>query len=209
MKIVKWHLALILFPICVCLADGEKETRAILEKTIDKGVAILRDNSLDNDAKIKAFDTLLNESCHLELMAMLSLGKTHWIAFTPEQRVEFINSYTQLLIRSYYDKVKQVNPDQIAVEYSKNDPLSKTKRSLEAIMRTGDSTLKVVYKFTKRKTGWGVYDVEIEGVSLIVSYRSQFNDFLATRTPAELLAELNKDDNGFKAVDKKPETIEK
>ncbi|MDT8390664.1 MAG: ABC transporter substrate-binding protein [Lentisphaeria bacterium] len=208
MKMVKWRLALLFFPLCACLADGEKETREILEKTIDKGVAILKDTSLDNDTRINAFDTLLNESCHLDLMAMLSLGKTHWMAFTPEQREEFIKSYTRLIVRSYYEKIKQVDTTDIAVTYTKNEAVSKTKRELEATMRAGETILNVVYKFTMRNTGWGVYDVEIEGVSLIVSYRSQFNDFLATRPPEELLSELAKDDNGFKPAKQSPEPLE-
>lgn len=183
--------------------DDAAAVRKALQRTIDAGVEILRDKTLDDAGRLARFDTVLAEACHLELMAKLALGKGGWAVFDDAQRESFVASFRDLIKRSYYGKVAQQDMESFAVEYTANEEIAKGKRSLAAMMKTRTSRIEVVYKFYVRDNIWRIYDVEVEGISLIASYRSQFDDFLANRTAAELLAEMKKSESCFLPDDKK------
>lgn len=194
--------AVIFLALCLttlfCRADGKEETRKMLGKTIDEGIAILKNKEASDEQKLNSYNKLLTENCHTKLMAMLSLGKQGWTSFKPEQQTEFISAFLNVMTRSYYSKLKQVDVSNVSVEYKDNIKVSESKRTLKTVMKNSGEAFNVDYKFALRKGVWAIYDLEVEGISLIASYRSQFTDFLKTKSPAELLAELKTSSDKFK-----------
>jgi phospholipid transport system substrate-binding protein len=176
----------------VCLAEEAEQTRQVLERMIAKGIAILKDPQLDDAGKQKRFDGLLEESGHLELMAKLALGKNGWESLREADRPAFIKTFTDVVKRSYYDKLAGQDAATFTTEYTRNESLGKGKRALTAVMKSADTQIEVIYKLCLREERWGIYDVEVEGISLVASYRSQFDDYLAKHAPADLIAELKK-----------------
>lgn len=191
----------ILFALCVtafiCRADEKSDTHAILSRTLDAGIGILKNTESSNEQKLDSYDKLLTESCHTDLMAMLALGKTGWVAFKPEQRNEFVSTFLSVMTRSYYNKLNQIDVSRVAVDYKDNLKTGATKRTLKTVMRSSGEGVVVDYKFTLRNGTWAIYDLEVEGISLIASYRSQFTDFLKTKSAVELLAELKQNSKKF------------
>ncbi len=181
-------------------ADERQDTQTALERTVDQGIAILLDKTLDDAGKLARFDAVMEDGFHLELVARLTLGRA-WSRFDPDQRQQFVIEFRNMIKRSYYDKVARIDLNGIAVDYRSNEPSGKDRRNLKAIMKAGNASLEVVYKYYLQNDRWGVYDVEVDGVSLVSSYRAQFADFLATRQPAELLAEMRRNDNSFGVED--------
>jgi phospholipid transport system substrate-binding protein len=182
-----------------CRGDAQSETRTILSRTIDQGIAILKNKGTPDDEKLKAYDRLLTENCHTELMAMLALGRSGWSALSEAQRKEFVAAFLSVMTRSYYNKLNQVDLSHVAVEYGENVAAGDSKRTLRTVMKNSGEGFKVDYKFALRNGAWGIYDLEVEGISLIASYRSQFTDFLKSRSAAELLNELKSNNSRFDA----------
>jgi len=182
-----------------CQDDAAKETRKILEETINQGVDILKCKESSDEQKLKAFDGLLLKSCHTDLMSMLSLGKSGWEIFSPEQRTEFTTSFVNLMTRTYYTKLKQADVTDVKIDYKDNIELSKSKRSIKTVMGQAGDGFNVDYKFALRNDRWAIYDMEVEGISLIASYRSQFTDFLKTKSAAALLTEMQSNEQEFTA----------
>ena len=76
------------------------------------------------------------------------------------------------------------------VEVSREKLFSDTKAEVQSKVVAPSGNIPIVYRMILKKNNWKVYDVIIEGVSLIKNYRTQFNDILAKKSPDELLKTL-------------------
>jgi phospholipid transport system substrate-binding protein len=85
------------------------------------------------------------------------------------------------------------------VVFYRQSMLSDTKAEVDSNVVSSDKTIPITYRLIQRDGDWKVYDLVIEGVSLVSNYRTQFNDILSRQTPAEMLVILRKkvtDKNG-------------
>ena len=111
-----------------------------------------------------------------QLAAYLSLGK-HWKKISKTQKKEFVETF-QLYINNYIvEKIDLYTNQKIDIGDSKI--VKKGRAELEIGILSGGETLQVNFKLRKnKKKEWRVYDVDIEGVSLITTFRSQFSGVL-------------------------------
>jgi phospholipid transport system substrate-binding protein len=119
--------------------------------------------------------------------AKRSLGH-HWLSRTPAERKEFVDLFAALLERSYFQKIELYNGERIAY-------LGDTVDGDQALVRTRIVTrqgteVPVDYKMFQQGDRWLVYDVVIEGVSLIANYRTQFNKIIQTSSYQELVRKM-------------------
>lgn len=197
-KTITRALALALFATAALGQESAKlATQAIMERTLNQGIAILKDSQTTDAQKLGLFDGLLEESCHTDLISMLALGKIGWAALDAGQRVEFTKAFFELMKRTYYGKLSQLDVTNVKVFYRDNIELGTAKRNIQTTMKNSGSGFSVDYKFALRNERWAIYDMEVEGISLLASYRSQFDDFLKTKSPAELIKSLESKDQSF------------
>ncbi|MDD2598935.1 MAG: ABC transporter substrate-binding protein [Kiritimatiellae bacterium] len=197
-KTITRALALALFATAALGQESAKlATQAIMERTLNQGIAILKDSQTTDAQKLGLFDGLLEESCHTDLISMLALGKNGWAALDAGQRVEFTKAFFELMKRTYYGKLSQLDVTNVKVFYRDNIELGTAKRNIQTTMKNSGSGFSVDYKFALRNERWAIYDMEVEGISLLASYRSQFDDFLKTKSPAELIKSLESKDQSF------------
>ena len=119
--------------------------------------------------------------------AKRSLGR-HWQPRTPAERKEFVDLFANLLERSYLSKIELYSGERIAY-------LGDTVEGDQATVRTRIVTkhgteIPVDYKMYRHADRWLVYDVIIEGVSLIANYRTQFNKIIQTSSYEELVRKM-------------------
>lgn len=112
----------------------------------------------------------------------------NWNAFTTAQRREFIELYRGLLEDAYVDKITSYTDEKII--YGKELPLSENAVEVQSIIVTKGAEIPVHYRMLSKGGQWRVYDVVIEGVSLVNNYRSQFREILANGTPETLIKRL-------------------
>jgi len=114
----------------------------------------------------------------------------NWNKFTTDQRKEFVDLFKALLKDTYVEKITAYTNQ--PVNFPKEVPLSETTVEVQSIVVTKSAAVPIYYRVIKRDNDWKVFDVVIEGVSLIGNYRSQFREILGNNPPEALLVTLRK-----------------
>ena len=109
----------------------------------------------------------------------------NWVKFNPDQQKEFIRLYKSLLEETYSDKVSSYTDEKIVIKRDVN--LSEKTVEVQTTVITKTSEVPIDYRLMEKNGDWKVYDVVIEGVSLVGNYRTQFREILASKTPEALL----------------------
>jgi phospholipid transport system substrate-binding protein len=132
-------------------------------------------------------------------MARLTLAQ-HWKARSAPEREEFVVLFTDLLERSYISKIETYGGEKIQYTAEKIDGDLATV-STRIVTKNG-TEVPVDYRMKKGADRWLVYDVSIEGVSLVSSYRTQFNKIIQTSSYNELVSKLRTKQDELLAEDK-------
>lgn len=147
-----------------------------MEKTVEAIISMTKDPSLKTDERHAKIDAMVSPLFDFGLMARLSLGKSAWSDANGKQRREFVDLYTERLKTSYLEKLDLYTDEKIVFEHL--EPVKNRLHLTSFILQKGERK-EVVYKFYRSKSeGWLIYDVDVLGVSIIQSYRSQFADIL-------------------------------
>jgi phospholipid transport system substrate-binding protein len=155
----------------------------------DAVISVLQNKELEQKAKDKQIDKIVSPIFDFPLMAKLSLGREHWPKFTALQREKFTELFIKRLKTSYQEKVTLYTDEQAFFKPAVEQRNRKTIHiPMELISQ--EKEIDVLYKLRKVKKRWKIYDVEIQGVSILLTYRSQFDDILRTGSVEELLARL-------------------
>jgi phospholipid transport system substrate-binding protein len=170
-------------------ADEPKVVEDLLRDRLDAVLAVLQDNDLDLTVKKDRISELVTPLFDFPLMAKLTLGKRYWPEFTASQQERFTELFVKLLKQTYLDRISMYSDERIVFRGSEQSG-SKVRVDTDLVSR--DSTVGMLYKFYKTNEGWRIYDLEIEGVSLITTYRTQFDEILRNGTVEDLLLKLEK-----------------
>jgi len=154
---------------------------------------VLRDPKLKGEAGKKVKEQRI-EAAADKLFDWVELSKRtlglNWNNFTPDQRKEFVQLFKGILKDAYVEKIMAYTNEQ--VNFTKETPLSETTVEVESVVVTKGSQVPIIYRVIKKENDWKVYDVVIEGVSLVNNYRTQFREILGNNPPEKLLETLRK-----------------
>ncbi len=120
-------------------------------------------------------------------MARRSLAR-HWTDRTSQQRQEFVRLFTAILERSYFGRLENYSGERIVYTGETVDGDFATVRSKIVVGRKGE--VPVEYRLHLVGSRWAVYDVLIEGVSFVSTYRAQFNRIIQTSSYADLIEKM-------------------
>jgi len=186
-KIVCLLLVLLLLS-QTAVADVESEAAKLLKRSVDKIFTVLSDKELSIDQKRSKVIEITNPVFSFSLMAKLSLGKAHWSRFNAKQRAEFIDLFTDLFENFYIDKLDFFSNE--TVVFQPATIVKQKKVLIQTALISKGTQYSMLYKMFKTKNGWRIYDFEIEGVSILRSYRSQYHHFLKKGGIEGLLAKM-------------------
>jgi len=158
----------------------------------DAVVLILQNKDIDQKDKEKQISKIVIPMFDFPLMAKLALGRKHWPKFTPPQREKFTRLFTERLERSYSEKIALYKDETVLFK-----PKMQKKKTIyiPSELRYQDKKVAMLYKLRKVAKRWKIYDVEIQGVSILLTYRSQFDEILSRGTVEDLLSRLEKPQN--------------
>ena len=123
-----------------------------------------------------------------EAISERAVGR-NWKAFSAEQKKVFSDAFAELLGNSYLDKIQGGFKNE-KVDFLSQELLTDTKARVKTkIVREVDA-IPVDYSVQKENGSWTIYDVNIEGVSLVQNYRTQFDQILAKESPDALIARV-------------------
>jgi len=119
-----------------------------------------------------------------------TLGRT-WKKMSPEQQTEFVDLFTQVLQGVYADLLMSYTDQKVIFGGEKMQ--KKGRAEVESYLVTSDGRkIPIFYRLTDKTGSWRVYDVIIEGVSMVKNYRTQFREILSKDSPEKLLEILRK-----------------
>jgi len=152
-------------------------------------IKVLQTENVDQKVKEKLIDKIIDPIFDFTLMGKLALGRTHWPKLTHPQREKFTQLFAKRLKDSYREKISLYTDEKALL-----NPAIRKKKVIFIPMQliSKDKKIDMLYKLRKVDKRWKIYDVEIQGVSIILTYRSQFNEILRNGTIKDVLAQLEK-----------------
>ncbi len=177
----------------IAIADDTGHVEQLLKSKLNAVLEVLQDKSIDPDVKKKEIVQIVSPIFDFTIMAKLSLGKRHWSVLNPGEKEQFVALFTKLLKASYLEKLTLYTNEKITYE----TPVKKrNKIHIPTVLAAKENKISMIYKHYKSKQGWKLYDIEVQGISIISTYRSQFNQTLSKGTINDLLIKLR--DSGQK-----------
>ena len=161
-------------------------------------VAEVMDFITNNKAQLDEDDTYLvskmNEivipKLDIKLMSRIVLGKKHWNAISTSEKSDFMDAFKNLMVKTYMKSLTAFEGEKIKfLPYTpgKRDDIAKVK----SIYLLNEGELPVSYRLKKTDSQWRVYDIIIDGVSLLRNYRSDFKAHVTDKGVSSLIDQLN------------------
>lgn len=174
-----------------------------LKGAVERVLRTLDDPALKGEARLAdrrvAVRKIANEIFDFSEIAKRSMAR-HWQPLSEAQRTEFVGLFADLLERSYISKIETYGGEKIQYTAERADGDFATV-STRIVTKNG-TEVPVDYRMIKRAERWLVYDVSIEGVSLVSNYRTQFNKIIQTTSYNELVSKLRHKQDELLAEDK-------
>jgi phospholipid transport system substrate-binding protein len=162
-----------------------------LREHVDRVIKILQTPELQGERKTTerraAVRQVANNIFDYPETARRSLGR-HWQDRTPAERSEFTQLFSDLLEHAYFSRIDRYSGENMKYVGESVEGEQGTIRT--RILTKQGSEIPVDYRLFRQGTQWRVYDVVIEGVSLISNYRTQFNKIIQTSSFTDLLAKM-------------------
>lgn len=162
-----------------------------IKQTTDAILSIVSDPALKIPSKAeerrRRIRNAVDQRFDWEEMARRSLGR-HWAQRTSEEKKEFVPLFADLLDRTYMEKIEGYSGEKVQYE---GDTLEGGYAAVRVkIVTKKNVDIPVEYRLQKKGNNWLVYDVSIEGVSLVNNYRTQFNSIIVGSSYADLVKRL-------------------
>ena len=171
---------------------GERPPVQTLMPKINKIVNMLQ--NLDPEEKAqsvyKDIYRIVETTFDFRTVSMLSLG-ANWKRFSEKQKTEFIHLFSRLITQLYLDKIKGEDLQKVRVEYNKTDrsESGSERADVYTVVYHNRTETPVVYRMLFSDDEWKVYDVIIEGVSMVANYREQYRKKMFA-SPESMIKEI-------------------
>lgn len=176
-------MMLALLPVRAAMAQTAMEA---LKTSVDEVLRVLSSTKPGESGRVEKLYAASSKVFDPEELAKRTLG-ANWEAFSPEERSRFTKAFVKLLERTYLKRIEAYTDERVL--FLSESPLGDARSEVSTKIVTSSKEVPIIYRLI-RKNEWKVYDVVIEGVSLVQNYRNQFNQILARETPAQLLSRV-------------------
>ena len=169
-------------------ADDKADIKAMMKEKISAVTTLIQDKETSKDVRNKKIEAIVTPLFDYGLMGRLSLGKKQWKKLSKQERADFAHLFEERVTQSYISKLDLYSDEVVAID----DAIKvKSRIHLPTHLMSKNEKRDILYKFYKsKKRGWLIYDVDILGVSLIQTYRTQFSGILKNDSFAVLLEKL-------------------
>jgi phospholipid transport system substrate-binding protein len=195
--------ALIFVMATECYAQTPLESIKVPTENI---ISILKSDkykSLTPELREKQWQEIWNvvkDNFEFTIISRLAAGK-YWSSFSKDEQQKFEKLFAELLANTYINKVQENFKNQ-EVSYI-DEKISGKKAEVLVHVALEDKPVPIIYRLLNNN-GWLIYDVKVEGMSMIKNYRSQFDEFLFKNSPEKLIKALDSKINQLREERKKP-----
>ncbi len=195
---MKIRKAFLLYFVSLCIVGISSQANATpaptvaISETINSILDTLRDKELSQPSnKIERRDkigTLIRDRFDFKEMSKRSLAR-HWKKISPDDQKQFVSIFADLLEASYIGKIEGYTDEKVT--YDKETLKGKGKYGVVSTsIVTKSVNIPIDYKVKLKNDKWWVYDVVIEGVSFVSTYRSQYNKIIIKESFAKLIEKM-------------------
>jgi phospholipid transport system substrate-binding protein len=170
--------------------DDASAARAVVQTTAEQVIAILKDKSVPVDKRLDRLQQIAYQRFDFPTIGRLVLARG-WNQMTPEQRSAFLEDFKRHLSLDYGRRIDSYTNQTVAVLGDRMESNGDaTVRTQVLGVNGAEGTVAVDYRLRRIDDQWLVIDIIVEGVSLVSSYRSQFQEIMASGGPTRLLQVL-------------------
>lgn len=186
-----------LFCLALLLGSGSalaavRPPQEVVQETSARMIDALRQNRAalrqDSSRIYELVDQIVLPNFDFELMSRWVLGRA-WQQATPEQRRRFTEEFRTLLVRTYAKALLEYSNEEVRVPPQPAASGNETTVRTEVQPKTG-RPIQINYSMRLGDAGWKVYDVTVDGVSLVTNYRSTFNNQIRNNGLDAVIADL-------------------
>lgn len=178
MQHVVRFVAFAAFALVAGAAFAQEAPDALVKRVSQETLQTIKSDPLvqqGNQARIRELiESKLLPHFDFERMTALAVGR-NWRSATPEQQKRLTDEFRTLLVRTYSSALNQYRDQQIDYKPLRMNPSDTDVVVRTAVMKPGGSPIAMDYSMEKTATGWKCYDVVVAGVSLVTTYRDEFN----------------------------------
>lgn len=183
---------------------GGAATEAI-KGTINEVIRILSDPGMKKPERAqerrKLLEKVVGDRFNYEEMGKRTLA-AQWQKLNEKDRTEFVDLFKRLLTNSYSDKVEGYSGEQV---HYLNERLEGDYAEVRTKAVSGKSEIPLDYRMLNKNGDWRVYDVVVDGVSLVSNYRGQFAKIIRTSGYDDLVKQLRDKSDQFVKVKAAPD----
>jgi phospholipid transport system substrate-binding protein len=178
------------------------EGQQALEPSITKILSILADPQYKSSSELgeqkKQLEKVILQMVDFKLFTALAMGKAAWTQFSPEQQNRLVDAFTTIMENKYLDNIRKYTNEKVEYLQEEISPNGNKARVKTVIVGGKSGQVPVTYSLYKnRKTGhWLVYDLTVEGISMLSNWRTQFSEAMKNMSPEELLEKMEKQARG-------------
>ena len=176
MRLFRFFLALAFFATPVIAQDLGPED-LVKKVTAEVLAALKNDKQLaqgDRQRAMKLAEEIVLPHVDFEEATRLAVGRS-WAKATPEQKKRLTQEFRNMLVRTYSNAIQPYEGQQMKVMPVRMKPGDTEVTVQNQFMRGGAQPVKIDYSMRKTDQGWKIYDIVVEGVSLVLTYRSEFD----------------------------------
>lgn len=179
-------------------ASPTEEPMKSFSVKIDKVIEILKaqkGNKIDKEAAKKEIWDIVHGVFDFKTISIRTVGRA-WKDFSEQEQKDFIDAFSELLGTSYLNKIDKYNNETLT--YLSQELVDGNKAVIKVAVIRQSGNVPLDYNLLKKGSEWFIYDVKVEGISLVKNYRTQFASFLSKKTPADLIKRLRDKNNEIK-----------
>ncbi|MBW1851056.1 MAG: ABC transporter substrate-binding protein [Deltaproteobacteria bacterium] len=169
------------------VADDINSAEKMIKCTLDAVLCVLHNKDLTKHSKNSMLIEIIRPLFDFSRMAKLALGKRYWTRLSKAEQERFTELFAKRLETSYCEKLMLYTDEKVIYE----TPVQIKKRvHIPTYLASKDNKVSILYKLYKTDKNWKIYDLEIQGVSIIRTYRSQYSEIMQRGTFDDLMRKL-------------------
>lgn len=167
-------------------------TSSQIIETLQKNKSTLKQNHL---VIYHAVERYLLPNVDVIGMSRSVLGRDAWNKATAAEKQEFTAVFTHLIIRTYANPMAEYTDETVKYLPIRGSISGRFTRVNSIIIRSSGQNIPLSYSLVAKNNSWKIYDLSVEGVSLLQSFRSQFGQILHSSSMQELISQMRKNSN--------------
>lgn len=183
MKILKYFLwACVFFASNLLFATNDPLTQ--IKKTSESVLEILYSDSQNSEKEILS---CLSKNYNLDIIIRRTLGR-NWKKIDPAHQKQVVGLIKRIVLRAYIDGMHgKIRPN---IKYSETRYLSKKRAEVSTLVYFSDKPIALTYRLGLVADQWEIFDIVVENISIVLTYRSQFDAFFYNNTSEALIEKL-------------------